>query len=229
MTTHFNQADSLAHRITCIRDQLSDSIRIIAISKTVPATAIREAYAAGLRDFGESKVQEAAEKQQQLRDLPDITWHLVGHLQGNKAQKALDQFQWIHSLDSLKLAHRLNTLAQDRPAPPQICLQVKLRPDPSKYGFTVPELIKALPQLDGYPFLNICGLMAIPPKGLTPEDTRFYFQQAHELAHEIDGQSWTRIRMQQLSLGMSGDYPLAVSAGATMVRLGRILFGERPQ
>lgn len=223
----FNSADSLAQRIASIREELPDSIRIISVTKKVPAGAIREAYALGLRDFGESKVQEALEKQEQLKDLPDITWHLIGHLQRNKVRKAIERFQWIHSLDSLRLAERLNSVASDCDRKPKVCLQVKLRPDPSKYGWTVTELMEALPQLDAYQSLDICGLMAIPPQGLTTEETRHYFQQAHQLARDIEAQRFARIHMEHLSLGMSADYPLAVASGATMVRLGRILFGER--
>ena len=218
---------AIAERLATIRQTIPDSVRLIAVTKQVSVEVMRAAYAAGLRDFGESRIQEATQKQEQLKDLPHITWHLIGHLQTNKAAKALEQFQWIHSLDSLKLAHRLDQLASDLTQKPNLCLQVKILPDPNKYGWTVPELMHDLPQLDQYPHLNIVGLMAIPPYGLDPDQILSVFHQTRELAEKIRQQNWANIQMQELSIGMSGDYPLAIQAGGTMVRLGRILFGDR--
>ena len=111
---------TIASRINSIRQHLPESVRLIAVTKQVPTDAIREAYDAGIRDFGESKVQETAEKQSQLQDLPDINWHLIGHLQANKAAKALEHFQWIHSLDNLKIAQRLSRLAGEQSCSPQV-------------------------------------------------------------------------------------------------------------
>jgi hypothetical protein len=218
---------SIADRLTQIRQTLPASVKLIAVTKQVPVETMRAAYAAGVRDFGESKIQEAAMKQAQLQDLSDLTWHLIGHLQSNKAAKAIEQFQWIHSLDSLKLAQRLNQLAADAGKQPQVCLQVKILPDPNKYGWAVDELLADLSLLDRCTHLNIVGLMSIPPHGLAPAATRAVFWQTRELADKIRQQSWTRIRMQHLSMGMSDDYPLAIEAGATLIRLGRTLFGER--
>jgi len=219
----------IRQRLTTIRQQLPDSVRLIAVTKQVPVDAMREAYAAGIRDFGESRIQEAELKQNQLRDLPDITWHLIGHLQSNKARKALEQFHWIHSVDNLKLAERLNLLAADLSRKPQVCLQVKLLPDPQKYGWTVPELLTDLPALDQCSHLQIQGLMTIPPLELNDSEVLAVFHQTRELADKIKQQNWLNIQMQQLSMGMSADYPLAVQAGSTMIRLGRIIFGERTQ
>jgi PLP dependent protein len=218
---------AIAERLAQIQQTLPSTTRLIAVTKQVSVEAMREAYDAGVRDFGESRIQEAAHKQVQLQDLTDITWHLIGHLQTNKAAKALELFQWIHSLDSLKLAQRLDQLGTNLPQKPNLCLQVKILPDPNKYGWTISELLNDLPQLDQYSHLNIVGLMAIPPYGLDPHQTLSVFTQTHELAEKIRQQNWKNIQMQELSIGMSGDYPLAVQAGATMVRLGRILFGER--
>lgn len=218
---------AIAERLTTIRQSIPDSVRLIAVTKQVSVEVMRAAYAAGLRDFGESRIQEATQKQEQLKDLPHITWHLIGHLQTNKAAKALEQFPWIHSLDSLKLAHRLDQLASDLPQKPNLCLQVKILPDPNKYGWTVPELMRDLPQLDQYSHLNIVGLMSIPPYGLDPDQILSVFHQTRELAERIRQQNWVNIQMQELSIGMSGDYPLAIQTGSTMVRLGRILFGDR--
>lgn len=218
---------SIPERIAQIRQQLPPDVRLIAVTKRVSVEAIREAYQAGVRDFGESQVQEAAAKQDELQDLPDITWHLIGHLQRNKAKKALTQFQWIHSCDSLKLAQRLNQLAGELAVSPQLCLQVKIMPDPHKYGWTIPELLEILPELDQCKALQIQGLMTIPPLGLSSQETLGVFERTRDLADEIGRQNWSNLRMQQLSMGMSEDYALAIQAGATMVRLGRIIFGER--
>lgn len=216
----------IAERIASIRQHLPASVRLIAVTKQVSVAAMREAYAAGVRDFGESRVQEAASKQIQLQDLPDITWHFIGQLQSNKAKKALEQFQWIHSLDSLKLAQRLDQLAQPLSCKPFVCLQVKLLRDPNKSGWTVPELLADLPQLNECSNLQIRGLMTIPPLDLNESEILGVFDSTRELADKIQQQNWSHIQMQQLSMGMSNDYQLAVRAGATIVRLGTILFGR---
>ncbi|BAZ50930.1 hypothetical protein NIES4103_35530 [Nostoc sp. NIES-4103] len=218
---------SISERITTIRASIPPSVRLIAVSKQVPAEVIRTAYAAGIRDFGENRIQEAASKQAELHDLPDITWHFIGHLQSNKAKKAIELFQWIHSVDNLKLAQRLNQLAQELGVHPQVCLQVKILPDPNKSGWSVSELLADLPALNQCKNLQIQGLMTIPPLGLNDAGNLSVFNRTYELAKEIESQNWPHLKMQQLSMGMSGDYQLAVQAGSTMVRLGTILFGER--
>jgi len=217
----------IQERISQVRASLPDSVRLIAVSKQVPVDAIREAYAAGIRDFGESRIQEAATKQAQLQELTDITWHFIGHLQSNKAKKALEQFQWIHSLDSLKLAQRLNELADELSIYPDICLQVKILPDPDKSGWNVAQLLQELSELNQLANLQIKGLMTIPPLGLDNLEILKVFHSTHELAEKIQQQNWSNIQIQELSMGMSSDYQLAVQAGATMIRLGTILFGER--
>lgn len=217
----------IAERIAKVREHLPASVKLIAVTKQVPSSAMREAYKCGLRDFGESRVQEAANKQAELQDLPDITWHFIGRVQSNKAKKVLEQFQWIHSLDSLKLAQRLDQLAQQS-CPTQVCLQVKHKSDPNKSGWTVPELLADLPELNQCSNLQIRGLMTIPPLGLNQSEILSVFNRTRELAEKIQQQNWSHIQMQHLSMGMSDDYQLALGAGTTMVRLGRILFGERP-
>lgn len=220
---------AIAQRLDNIRCELPASVRLIAVTKQVSIDAIRQAYAAGVRDFGESRIQETAAKQAQLQDLPDITWHLIGHLQSNKAQKALGQFHWIHSVDSLKLAQQLNSLAEGLSEKPKVCLQVKIQSDPDKFGWSIPELWTDLPALDLCTNLNIQGLMSIPPLGLETAEILDFFEKTAELADKIKQKSWRHIQMQHLSMGMSGDYQQAVAAGATMIRLGRVLFGERRQ
>lgn len=220
-------SSSIHERIIALRSSLPDSVRLIAVTKQVSPEVMRCAYAAGIRDFGESRIQEAASKQAQLQDLSELTWHFIGHLQSNKAKKVIEQFQWIHSVDNLKLAQRLNQLAQQLQVSPQVCLQVKILSDPNKSGWSISQLLADLSALNECKNLQIQGLMTIPPLGLNDSETLNVFNRTHELAKEIQDQNWSHIKMQHLSMGMSGDYKLAVQAGATMVRLGTILFGER--
>ncbi|MGB3496160.1 MAG: YggS family pyridoxal phosphate-dependent enzyme [Elainellaceae cyanobacterium] len=225
--TRFQAPLSFEHHLREFQDSIPASIRVVAVTKNKSVEVIRRAYAAGFRDFGESRVQEAIAKQDQLQDLPDIIWHLIGHLQSNKASKAVEHFTWIHSVDSLKLAKRLNQAATDLLKRPQICLQVKLRADPDKYGWEPQALLEDLPTLDQLSFLNIVGLMAIPPLGLSPAETLQCFQDAATLAHHIQSQVWQHLAINELSMGMSEDYELAIQAGATLIRPGRKLFGDR--
>lgn len=218
----------ITQRLATIRQQLPPQVRLIAVTKQVSVEAMREAYAAGVRDFGESKVQEAETKLAQLSDLPDLNWHFIGHLQANKAKKALELFNWIHTCDSLKLAQRLNRLAAELSRQPKVCLQVKLIPDPNKFGWTVPELLEDLAELNQCDALLFQGLMTILPVGLSEAESLTVFDNTRELAQKIRSQNYANLQqMPELSMGMSGDYHLAVQAGATMVRLGTIIFGER--
>ena len=220
-------ASAIAQRLNAIRPTIPPAVRLIAVSKQMPVEAIRSAYDAGVRDFGESRVQEAEAKQAQLHDLTDITWHLIGHLQSNKAAKALELFDYIHSVDSLKLAQRLDAIAKSLAVKPKILLQVKLRPDPNKFGWDPVELWTDLPVLDTLANLDIQGLMVIAPYGLSDEETLAVFVEVRDLAEKIQQHPWSRLTMRELSMGMSEDYLLAIQAGATMVRLGRTLFAER--
>lgn len=220
-------ANAIAQTLAHIRQTLPDTVTLIAVTKTVSVEKMRVAYAAGVRDFGESRLQETIDKQALLQDLPDITWHLIGHLQRNKAAKALEHFQWIHSVDSLTLAQRLNSLADGLLLKPSICLQVKLMPDPSKFGWAGAELLADLPALNECSNLNIVGLMTIAPYGLASAVTQSVFNQTRDLSDQIRQQQWSNIQMRHLSMGMSDDYPLAIESGATMIRLGRVLFGDR--
>lgn len=217
----------VAQRIDRIREQIPEHVRLIAVTKQVTPEAIREAYEAGVRDFAENRLQEALSKQEQLQDLSDICWHFIGHLQANKVKKVLESFQWIHSVDSLKLAQRLERLAEELSRRPQVCLQVKVLPDPNKYGWQVPELLADLPELDKCHNLSIQGLMTILPLGLSDSQALDAFNATRELAEKIGQQNWSNLQMHQLSMGMSADYLLAVKAGATMIRLGTIIFGAR--
>ena len=218
---------TIAERVAYIRQAIPETVRLIAVTKQVSISAMRPAYSAGIRDFGESRIQEAEAKRTELSDLTDVTWHLIGHLQANKAQKAIQLFEWIHSIDSLRLAERVNRLAMEQGVTPELCLQVKLLSDPNKYGWSVTQLMADLPRLDCLERVNIRGLMTIAPAALNQDELLAFFQQTRELAQQINQLSLSRICMEQLSMGMSDDYPLAIQSGATMIRLGRVLFGQR--
>ncbi|MGV2826461.1 YggS family pyridoxal phosphate-dependent enzyme [Myxosarcina sp. GI1(2024)] len=217
----------IAQQINRIQGQIGNRVRLVAITKQVSVERMREAYQAGVRDFGENRLQEAVAKQQQLQDLPDICWHFIGHIQKNKAKKVLESFEWIHSVDSLALTRRLERLAAELSCSPKILLQVKILPDPNKYGWHVPELLADLSALNECQHLQILGLMTILPLGLSSQQTLNCFQEVKQLARDIERQNWSFLKMHQLSMGMSADYLLAVKAGATMIRLGREIFGER--
>lgn len=221
------QPSSIAARIEIIRQQIPPGVKLLAVSKQVSSSQIREAYAAGVRDFGESRVQEAIAKHAELQDLPDLTWHFIGRLQANKARKVVEHFQWIHSVDSLDLALRLNRIAQEQERHPQTCLQVKIIPDPSKQGWSKSDLLTDLPALGQLQNLNICGLMVIPPLTLNDQQLNNLFEQAQKLLDSLRDQPGINLHMQELSMGMSGDYLLAIRHGATIIRLGQTIFGKR--
>ena len=217
----------ISQKIDSIRQQIPQNVRLIAITKQVSPEAMREAYAAGIRDFGENRLQEALLKQEQLQDLNDINWHFIGHIQKNKAKKIIENFTWIHSVDSLALAKRLNRLAEELNQIPKVFLQVKVLPDPDKYGWEVSNLLPDLPQLSQYQNLDFQGLMTILPLGLSSTEVVEAFQKTQQLATIIAQEDYGNLTMKELSMGMSGDYMQAIEAGATMIRLGRIIFGER--
>ena len=217
---------TIAHNIQQIRASLPSSVRLIAVTKQVSVEAMRVAYREGIRDFAENRLQEALTKQEELKDLSDVTWHFIGHLQTNKARKVLEHFPSIQSLDSLKLAQRLNQLAQELAISPRVYLQVKPLQDPDKYGWSIPELIEDLPQLETCKSLKIQGLMTILPYGLSSTEQLKAFATVRDVRTILEEKS--TLSLPELSMGMSGDYLLAVEAGATMVRLGQILFGSRP-
>lgn len=218
--------NAICDNIDRIRQEIPSTTRLIAVSKQASSAAIRAAYATGVRDFAENRLQDALRKQEQLQDLSDICWHFIGHIQSKKAKKIITHFDWIHSVDSLKLAQRLDRLSAELDLLPQVCLQVKVLSDPDKYGWHPSELLADLPILDRCEHLQIRGLMTILPLGLSAEQTLSAFQSVKSLADQIQEQSWSFLKMEELSMGMSGDYRLAVRAGATMIRPGRIIFGS---
>ncbi len=191
------------------------AIRLIAVTKTVPIEKIRQAVEGGVSNLGENRVQEALSKREALQDLP-VTWHFIGHLQTNKAKKVLENFDWIQSVDRPELAEKLNQWAS-RPLP--VMIEVKLHEEPGKSGVEEPDLEELVKQFPRFDRLQLRGLMAIPPFFEDPEDARPYFQRLRRFAEQFG--------LTELSMGMSHDFEVAIEEGATMVRIGTALFGER--
>ena len=194
-----------------------DEVTLVAVTKTVDAAAIEAAFNAGVRDFGESRVQEAKPKIEQLQRLkPGITWHMVGHLQTNKAKTAADIFDIIHSVDSFKLARTLNDCSQKKLP---ILIQVNVSAEATKSGFQLPEVKDAVKQIGKLPNLEIQGLMTIAPWVSNAEEVRPVLRQMRQLRDSLG--------LRHLSMGMSDDFEVAIEEGATLVRIGRAIFGER--
>src|SRR5215475_469439 len=191
------------------------SIKLIAVTKKVPPDNICEAVNCGIRDIGENRLQEALPKIEALSELP-LTWHFIGHLQSNKAKKAVEHFQWIQSVDRPELAERLNQVAL-KPLP--VLIEVKLHEEPNKSGVDEADLPSLVEQFNGHKQLQLRGLMAIPPFFENVEKVRPYFRKLGNLAK--------RFSLPELSMGMSHDFEVAIEEGATMVRIGSALFGER--
>ena len=210
---------SIGARLEDLRRQLPPATRLLAVSKGQPAALIREAVGAGQRSFGESRLQEALAKQEELADLEPLDWHFIGRLQANKARGVVRAFGTIHSVDSLELARRLARIAAEEGAAPKVLFQVKLRPDPSKTGFEPEALRLAWPELRALAPLQPVGLMTIAPLGLSREALSGLFRDCAALARELG--------LAELSMGMSGDWREAAEAGSTWVRIGSALFGAR--
>jgi len=231
-----NMAHDLAENIAKVRERISaacrragrqsEDVKLIAISKTVPPERIRQAYEAGLRDFGENRVQEAVAKRPALSDLT-ATWHLVGHLQSNKAKPARELFHWIHSVDSLHLAERLDKVASCRGERLPVLMEVNLGGEETKSGAREREVASLVEATSRLETLEVCGLMVIPPFLDDPQAVRPYFRRLRELADEIAARNVPGVSMQQLSMGMSHDFEVAIEEGATMVRIGTAIFGPR--
>ncbi len=217
----------ISQRLQKIKALVPENVRLVAVTKTFPAEVVRAAYAAGIREFAENKVQESLAKQAELSDLTDVVWHFIGHVQSNKSRRVVESFDWIHSVDSLKLANRLDQQAAELGRKPSCCLQVKLAADPTKDGFERDALMAALPELDQLLHLKIVGLMVIAPYGLPPAETQAVFAAGRQLAEEIKTHKLEHVSMDELSMGMSGDFVGAIAAGSTIVRLGSGLFGRR--
>jgi len=211
----------------CLRSgRRREDVKLVAVSKTHPEESVRAAYAAGQRDFGENRVQEAMAKCQALADL-GATWHMLGHLQSNKARVARELFQWVHSVDSLRLAEKLAQAADPGKARLPVLIEVNLGEETSKAGVRAEELGALAEQMAPLATLELCGLMVIPPYSENPEDVRPYFRQLRALAREIESRTLPNVSLRELSMGMSNDFDVAIEEGATIVRVGTAIFGSR--
>lgn len=206
-----------------------EDIALMAVSKTQPAEHIREAYEAGLRVFGENRVQEFANKVNALRDLHNAEWHMIGHLQTNKAVKTAELFRAVDSVDSLKLAEKLDAAARALGRKLDVLVEINVGGEEAKSGAApdspaLDELLMAAPRLEALVFR---GLMTVPPFSDDPQGARPYFRKLHELRDEIAARKLPAITMDQLSMGMSHDFEVAIEEGSTCVRVGTAIFGER--
>ncbi|PYK22764.1 MAG: YggS family pyridoxal phosphate-dependent enzyme [Verrucomicrobia bacterium] len=224
---------SVAENLERVREQIAraaaksgrttDDVELVAITKTHPADKVREAIETGQTLFGESRVQEARAK---IPELPsNLRWHFVGHLQKNKIRHALPLFEMIHSVDSLALAQDMNRVAEEEGMHPRVLLQVNVAGEGSKFGFSPDKLRHQMEELLALPRLSILGLMTIPPLAEEAEASRKYFVQLRELRDRV--QTDFRVDLAQLSMGMTQDYAIAIEEGATLVRVGTAIFGER--
>lgn len=203
--------------------------QVLAVSKLQPEEKIRALYLEGQRHFGENYVQEALDKIDHLKDLADIRWHFIGHLQKNKAKYVVGKFSLIHSVDSLELAQTLSRQCQVKNLQQNVLLQINLSQESSKGGFDKATLIAQWPVLKQLSGLHIFGLMTMPPLTETGEEVRLYFRELHDLLNQLRLEADLKMHpLTELSMGTSHDYRVAIEEGATIVRLGTILFGERP-
>jgi pyridoxal phosphate enzyme (YggS family) len=223
----------IAENLNSIRDRMNAAclkagrdpalVQLIAVSKTFPASDIQAAIDAGQNVFGESRLQEAAPKIESLSS--SLEWHFIGRVQSNKVRKILSLFDYVHAVDSRKLATYMDEVAQDLEVRPKIFLQVNQSGETSKGGFTIYELRDEINEIIGLKHLEVVGLMTIPPAVLNPEDARHWFAEMKLLRDEIMRNH--EIEIPYLSMGMSGDFEVAIEEGATHIRVGSAIFGRR--
>ena len=202
-----------------------DEVTLIAVSKTKPVDMIREAMDYGIIDFGENKVQEMCDK---IDTIPEkLNWHLIGHLQRNKVKYIVDKACLIHSVDSLRLAEQINTEAQKKNVKCNVLIEVNIAEEESKFGVSKEELGDLLDEMKNLPNIKVRGLMTIAPFVEDAEDNRKYFKEMYQLFVDMRQKNTDNIEMEILSMGMTGDYQVAIEEGATMVRVGTGIFGQR--
>jgi len=230
---------SISENLATVRDRISkaarragrlpEEIALIAVSKTQPPERIREAYSAGQRLFGESRVQEFAGKFEALRDLKDAEWHMIGHLQTNKATRTVELFRAVDSVDSLKLAEKLDSAARALGRKMEALIEINLGGEAAKSGVAadspaLEELLTAAPRLEALVFR---GLMTVPPFTDDPQNARPFFRRLRELHDAIAARTLPSVTMDRLSMGMSHDFEVAIEEGSTCVRVGTAIFGQR--
>ncbi len=202
------------------------AIRLVAVSKTMPAAVVKEALEAGVTDLGENYIQEAKDKINELATYP-ATWHFIGHLQSNKAKYAVRLFDLIHSVDSLKLAQELDKYAKKIDKTQAILIQVNVAKEDSKSGIYIEDTVQLLRDVSQLKNLSVKGLMTLPPYFNAPEKVRPFFAALRKLRDQIRKEANPNISMEELSMGMTGDFEAAIEEGATMVRIGTAIFGDR--
>lgn len=225
MTTISNRLQDILATIQSARasSQFQQPVKLVAVSKAQPASAIREAYRTGQTVFGENYLQEALEKQAELADLA-IEWHFIGPIQSNKTQAISRHFAWVHSVDRLKIAQRLNEARPPHLAPLQVCIQVNVSNEESKSGVSPDDLEALAAGIQMLPRLKLRGLMAIPAPTKDENQQIAQFKQVRKCYDALLAKGFT---LDTLSTGMSDDYPIAIAQGATIVRIGSALFGAR--
>jgi PLP dependent protein len=217
------------HRAACRAKRAPEEIVLMGVTKMVAPELIREAYDAGLRTFGENRVQEFAAKLDKVRELDESEWHMIGHLQTNKARKAAELFRGIDSVDALRLAHKLNTAARELGKKIPVLVEINIAGEAAKSGVAADSrefeaLLNSAPELS---WLEFRGLMTVPPFEKDPEHSRPYFRKMRTLFDQLASREFAAARMQVLSMGMSHDFEIAIEEGATWVRIGTAIFGER--
>ena len=215
----------IIHKIKLAAERVGrkeESVKLVAVTKTVDVSKIKEAIRAGIKIIGENRVQEAREK---FKDIgKEVEWHLIGHLQTNKVKYIFDIFSLIHSVDSLSLAEEIQKRAENKGLETDILIEVNLSGEKTKFGILPEKAINFVKDISRFKNINIMGLMTIPPFSESPEDSRKYFKMLRMLRDDIQREG---IEMKELSMGMSNDFEVAVEEGATMVRIGTAIFGER--
>ena len=209
---------------SCNRD--ADSVRLVAVSKTIAADIVKEAIEAGVTILGENYVQEARDKFKALAQYP-VSWHFIGHLQSNKARHAVRLFDLIHSVDSLKLAHELDKQAGKLEKIQQILVQVNISAEDTKSGISTDEAPRLIAEISRLKNLAVKGLMTMPPYFYQPQKVQPFFAALRELRDQISEQILPNVSLDELSMGMTGDFEVAIKEGATLVRIGTAIFGER--
>lgn len=202
-----------------------NEVTLIAVSKTKPVSMLEEAYAEGIRFFGENKVQELTEKYDQLPS--DIKWHMIGHLQRNKVKYIIDKAELIHSVDSMRLAETIEHEAAKKNVIANILIEVNVAEEDSKFGLKVGEVIPLIEEISKFPHIKIKGLMTIAPNVENPEENRSIFARLRKLSVDIAEKNIDNVNVEILSMGMTNDYQVAIEEGATMIRVGTGVFGER--
>lgn len=212
--------------VACGRDP--QTVKLLAVSKTVPVDRILSAIRAGATQLGENYVQEARDKIETLRG-ENVSWHFIGHLQSNKAKYAVKLFDLIHSVDSFKLAKELNRRAGSLGKVQKILIQVNVSGEATKSGIDTDQAIELVRRIATLESLAVCGLMTMPPFFNAPEKVRPYFKALKDLQNHIREEAIANVNMAELSMGMSGDFEVAIAEGATLVRIGTAIFGKRPK